>query len=260
MPLISIITICFNNLHDLIQTCKSVDCQDVPPYEHIIIDGSSNSEIKTYLENNQQPNYRKWICERDKGIADAFNKGVKKAVGDIVLVLNSGDRLYDHTVLRRVSALFDEDKSIMWCNGKLQMIRGGIEVIVGKPFEKRKLYRGMRGVFHPTMYVRRELFSRHGFFDATVKMAMDYDFLCRIADEKNSFIDYPLAIFDPTGVSTTKYLEAMNESYAAYRKYFGYSVKQTLWSWRLALLHHLLESKTGKWLYAVKVKLGLENA
>jgi hypothetical protein len=148
----------------------------------------------------------------------------------------------------------------MWVNGKLSMMRGGQQVIVGKPFEKKKLYRGMRSVFHPTMYVRKEVYARRGGFDKSLKMAMDYDFLCRIADEENAFIDKPLAVFDPHGVSTTKYLDAMAEAQAAYRKYYGSSMLQAVWGLRLRLLHYVLESGLGRFLYKIKLKLGLENA
>lgn len=256
---LSIITICFNNLQELIETCKTVDVQSTPPFEHLIIDGSSNTEIKTWLENELQPPYRKWICERDNGIADAFNKGIKNSTGEITYLLNSGDKIYDAIVLQKVNGVFSKDPSLMWCHGKLETMRGGRWVIVGKPFDKAQLYKGMRGTFHPTMYVRREVYDRHGLFDTNIKMAMDYDFLCRIADEKNTFIDYPLAIFDPAGVSSNNYLKAMKESYKSYRKYYGYTAKQTLWQWRLTFLYKLLNSKFGKMLYGIKVKMGKEN-
>mgnify|MGYP003575010113 CR=1 FL=1 len=259
MTTLSIITISFNNLEDVLATCASVDGQSRVPDEHLIIDGSTEPDVRRYLEGNPQPAYRRWVCERDNGIADAFNKGIKNSTGKITLLLNSGDQLYDGTVTQRVMELFKNQPELQWVHGKLQMMRGGLWVVVGKPFEKAKLYRGMRGVFHPTMYVRREVYERRGLFDTSVKMAMDYDFLCRIADEKNTFIDYPLATFDPTGISTTKYLDAMNESYAVYRKYYGYSWKQSFWGWRLSILHHLLESKFGKLLYRLKVKMKMEN-
>ena len=256
---ISIITICFNNLEELIQTCASVDMQLLKPTEHIIIDGSTKPDIKNYLETTPQPPYRKWVCERDKGISDAFNKGILKATGDIDYILNSGDKMADETVLQRVTQTFEKDPSIMWCHGKLNLMRGGMWVAIGKPFERSKLYRGMRGTNHPTMYVRKELYEKHGLFDINFKYAMDYDFLCRIADEKFAFIDYPLATFDHTGVSSTGYLKAMHESYAGYRKYYGPSLKQTLWGWRLTILHYLLESSFGKFLFRMKVKMGKEN-
>lgn len=260
MPSFSIITISFNNLEDVISTCQSVDQQALLPIEHIIIDGSTTSEIKDFFEINPQPPYRKWICERDKGIADAFNKGIKNATGEITLLLNSGDTLYDSSVLERVQKVFDQDAALMWCHGMLKIMRGGHWVVVGKPFDKGKLYRGMRGTFHPTMYVKRELYSKHGMFDVNIKMAMDYDFLCRIANEKNVFISYPLATFDPTGITSTKYLEAMEETYQVYQNYFGKSWLQMFWRWRLTLLHYLLESRFGKQLYSLKKKLGLANA
>lgn len=259
MNRISIVTICFNNLPELQQTCLSVDKQSLLPFEHWIIDGSSTPDIKDWLEQNSQPIYRKWLSEKDNGIADAFNKGVQRALGDIVYLLNSGDQIYDETVLEKVLSVFEKDDEIMWCHGKLNTLRGGLWVIVGKPFEKKKLYRGMRGVFHPTMYVRKEVYQRRGLYDVKVKIAMDYDFLCRIADEKFVFIDLPLATFDPTGISTSKYLEAVAESFNCYQKYYGASIKQILWGWRLKGLHYLLTSRLGKWLYKWKVKMRMEN-
>ena len=79
MEQLSVITISFNNLKELQQTCNSVDSQSIPPHEHYIIDGSSNDEISVWLNNSSQPEYRKWICEKDKGISDAFNKGINLA-------------------------------------------------------------------------------------------------------------------------------------------------------------------------------------
>jgi glycosyltransferase involved in cell wall biosynthesis len=256
---ISVITICFNNPAELQQTCLSVDKQIRPPFEHIIIDGSTNQDIRNWLESNLQPIYRKWICEPDKGISDAFNKGISKASGEITLLLNSGDELFDENVLAVVNKEFEKDPELMWCHGKLYLQRGGQWVSIGKPFDPEKLYRGMRSVFHPTMYVKKELYNKHGLFDTNVKIAMDYDFLCRISKEKFSFIDRTLARFDPKGISSNNYLEAMKECYACYRKYYGYSFKQTIWSWRLTFLYYLINSSFGKWLYKIKIKMGLEN-
>lgn len=259
MDLISIITICFNNPEELQQTCNSVDAQAVKPFEHIIIDGSTKSDIRNWLENNPQPSYRKWLCERDHGIADAFNKGINIAKGNVLYLLNSGDILFDEQVLQTVYAAFSDHPEVMWVHGLLNTLRGNIWVIVGKPFEKSKLYRGMRGVAHPTMYIRKEVYERHGLYDSNVKIAMDYDFLCRIADEPFHFINKPLATFDPTGISSTRYLDGIKESYARYRIYFGFSLKQVFWGWRQAFLYHTLNSGFGKFLYKIKVKLGLAN-
>ena len=131
--------------------------------------------------------------------------------------------------------------------------------MIGKPFEKEKLYRGMRSTFHPTMYVKRELYERYGLYDLEVKIAMDYDFLCRIRNEKFTFIKYPLAKFDPSGISSARYIDATIDAFNCYKKYFGTSFKQRLWLIRQLFLHFIINNKLGKLLYSIKVKFGLEN-
>ena len=211
------------------------------------------------MEGTPQPAYRRWICERDKGIADAFNKGINNSVGEIIYLLNSGDKIYDTTVVQQVMKAFKQNPSITWLNGKLHMYRGETWGITGKPFEKDKLYRGMHGIFHPTMYVKREAYARRGVYDTTIKFAMDYDFLCRLADEPNTFVDYPLATFDPSGQSSVQYLDSTKEMFQCYQKYYGKPFKQVLWGWRLTLVYHLLNSGFGKFLYKLKVKMGLQK-
>ena len=112
MSTISIVTICFNNKEDLLKTCASIDNQALLPFEHIVIDGSTKMDIKDWLIANQQPNYRSFVCEPDKGIADAFNKGILKTTGEIILLLNAGDTLYDTSVLQKATAAFDANPTI----------------------------------------------------------------------------------------------------------------------------------------------------
>lgn len=256
---ITIVTICFNNLAELQQTLQSVDAQTAPPYEHWIIDGSSNSDIKDWLNNHTQPTYRKWLCERDNGISDAFNKGVANATGDIVVMLNSADTLDNPGVLATVTQAFEADNNLQWLHGKFTLLRGNIWVTIGKPFEKSKLYRGMRSVNHQTIYMKKALYQKYGAYNVNLKIAMDYDYVCRISGEKNIFLSTPLARFAPDGISSANYLRSLEESKQVYISHFGSSIKLQVWQWRLKLLFYLLNSKLGKWLYKYKVKLKLEN-
>lgn len=259
MPTISIITICYNNLQDLLDTCSSVDGQALAPYEHIIIDGSALPDIKIQLEDHQQPPYRKWISEPDHGIADAFNKGLRNATGDIVVMLNSGDRLFDDQVLSTVTEAFRQHPDIQWLHGKYQLLRGNQEVIIGKPFEKSKLYRGMRSICHQTMFLRRSLHTRYGYYDTNEKIGMDYDLLCRIANEPFVFITKPLVKYAPAGTSSVQYLQSLKDAKRIYEKYHGKSFKLALWQIRLKFLYHLLHSPIGNFLYKIKTGLKLEN-
>ncbi|HSN09185.1 MAG TPA: glycosyltransferase, partial [Hanamia sp.] len=157
---LSIITICFNNLDEVKETCRSVDEQIITPFEHLIINGSTNDEIEKYFGKADKVSYRKVFNEKDKGIADAFNKGIERSTGDVILLLNSGDLLYDKNVVKTVLLQFDKDKNLMWLHGKYRYQRSGLWVTLGKPFDPQKLYRGMRSLSHQTMYVRKELFDK----------------------------------------------------------------------------------------------------
>jgi glycosyltransferase involved in cell wall biosynthesis len=256
---ISVITICFNNLADVQKTCTSVDAQDMEPVEHWIINGSTEPDIANWLEQTPQPSYRKWLNERDKGIADAFNKGISRAEAPITQLLNSGDVYASPDVLSAITSLFSNSPATQWISGNIQMQRGGHAVVVGKPFEKTKLYRGMRSVSHPTWFVKKAVYERCGLYSSDYKIAMDYDMMCRIADEPYAYLDKTIAVFDDAGISSTQYIRSLEETRKVYESHFGYSPKLVAWQWRLKSLHQLMQTGIGKTLYTLKKKAGGEN-
>lgn len=259
MNRITVITICFNNPEDVISTCHSVDMQLIKPFEHLIIDGSTTPAIRNYLETNSQPAYRRWISEKDEGISDAFNKGILNAKGDIIVMLNSGDTFYDQHALKIVIDAFKKDNTLQWLHSKYELHRGHAWIIIGKPFARSKMYRGMRSICHQTMFVKKALHDKHGLYDKHLKIAMDYDFLLRIAGEKFTFLEMPLVKFAPAGTSTVNYSLSLKEIRNSYRKYYGNSLFLTIWQLRLKLLHWLLGTKPGKLLFKMKTALKLEN-
>src|SRR5258705_4030466 len=92
MPRLSIITINYNNLTGLQKTMESVFTQSFADYEYIIIDGCSTDGSKEYIEHyGSRLAYR--VSEKDKGVYDAMNKGIVRAKGEYLLMLNSGDYL-----------------------------------------------------------------------------------------------------------------------------------------------------------------------
>jgi glycosyltransferase involved in cell wall biosynthesis len=259
MYLISVITISFNNLQELINTCNSVDQQIQTPFEHLIIDGSTNQDIRNYLEQNPHPPYRKWICEPDNGISDAFNKGIQNSKGDIIVLLNSGDAFINENLINIVSEKFEQDSSLEWLHGMYSAYRGNTWVTLGKPFEKKKLYRGMRSICHQTMFVKKHLHFKHELYDVNLKFSMDYDFLCRIANEPFTFLRTLMVAYAPAGRSSENYIASLRQTKKIYIRYFGKSLKLDLWQIRLKLLHYLLQSPLGNFLYRMKTKLHLEN-
>ncbi|MDZ4838561.1 MAG: glycosyltransferase [Bacteroidota bacterium] len=251
-PHISVVTICFNNLAELKLTCQHLDAQLQLPYEHWIIDGSKNDEIKNWIRNSPQPSYRHSIHEPDRGISDAFNKGVQHSKGDIIHIHNSGDYYYNECVLRHVTAAFKENIGAKWLHGKYAQYRGGIWLVSGNSYERTKLYRGMRTIGHPTMFVYKDLYTKYGLFLEDKKIAMDYDFLVRIANEPFVFLNEPLVYFTPGGVSEQRIEPGLKEVAESYRKHIGISIKQQLWHTRIKLLHSIMKSPPGNIIVQIK--------
>ena len=174
-------------------------------------------------------------------------------------MLNAADTLFDEQTIAVVTKAFEENPSIQWLHGKYQLLRGNQKVIIGKPFEKSKLYRGMRSICHQTMYVRKELHAKYGLYDTAEEIGMDYDFLCRITGESFAFLKTVLVNFAPAGTSSVNYLQSLKDARNIYQKYYGKSFLLRLWQLRLKILHYLLRLPIGNFLYKIKTRLKLEN-
>ena len=98
---VSIITAVFNGEEFLEETIQSIVCQDYPDFEYIIIDGGSTDKTLEIIKKYEDK-ITYWISEPDKGISDAFNKGIRVATGNYINFQGDGDRLFEKTTLRRV--------------------------------------------------------------------------------------------------------------------------------------------------------------
>ncbi len=253
--MITIVTICFNDLNSLVKTCASIDAQTQSPYQHLVINGSTFHDIENWANSTVQPSYRKVITERDRGISDAFNKGINKVVSGIIHLLNAGDIYASDMVLAQVQKVFDEQPNLQWISGCIKIKRAGIWVEIGKPFDKTQLYKGMRSVSHPTWFVKKEVYDRIGLFNEQYKIAMDYDLMCRIKDEPYYFLNLVITVFDDTGISSLQYLNSLHQNVQVYEANFGFSLKSRIWQYRLKLLYYLLNTQFGKLLFKFKNKL-----
>lgn len=251
---LSIITICFNNLQEVIKTCESIDCQIEKPFEHIIINGSTNDDIKEWFNSHNKLSYRTIVNELDNGISDAFNKGILRAKGEVIHLLNSGDIYNDENATLVVAKKFIELPNVQWVSGNIILHRGGSWVNNGKPFDKKQVYKGMRAISHPTWFVKKEVYNRLGLYK-NYKIAMDYDMMCRIKEEPYAYINYTFIKFDNTGISSLNYLASLQQNIEVYEANFGYSLKSRLWQFRLRLLHYFLQTWLGKKAFSLKTKL-----
>lgn len=219
-PKISIITIVRNGMPFIAQTIDSVLSQHYPHREHIVIDGGSTDgtvdTLKTYSTH-----LTKWISEPDRGIADAFNKGLSYVTGDYVLMLNSDDRLASPDVLTAVAreiarhgqpALLYGDYDILNRDSGALIYHGSVR------FTRAGMLHG-QVLPHPTLFTHRTYFEKYGTFDPNFSIAMDYEWLLRGALQEQ-IVHMPMLISNirDGGISTRNKARVVDEIILALKK------------------------------------------
>jgi glycosyltransferase involved in cell wall biosynthesis len=178
---ISIITATYNSAATVGDTLDCIRKQDHPDVEHILVDGASSDGTREIVSNF--PHVAKWISEKDKGIYDAMNKGIRLATGDVIGILNSDD-IYTHSsVLSTVAHAF-ADPGVMTAYADLQYVQSdNTEKVLrtwrAGSFRKSNFYYGWMPP-HPTFFVRKEVYSEKGLFDTSLRSAADYEIMLRI--------------------------------------------------------------------------------
>lgn len=175
-PTISIITATWNCVQSLPDCLDSVDRQSYQKREHVIIDGAStDGTIEVINQRIHQISVFK--SEPDKGIYDALNKGIQLASGDVIGFLHADDFYASDDVLSKIAQAF-EDPKVCAVYGDLEYVsqQDTSKVIrrwQSKSFILSDLKRGWMPA-HPTLYVRRDFYSKIGGFDISYRIAADY--------------------------------------------------------------------------------------
>jgi len=169
---ISIITINYNDAKGLEKTIKSVVNQTSLEFEYIVIDGGSIDTSVEVIKRNEN-NIQYWISEKDSGIYNAMNKGIKVATGEYLFFLNSGDHLYNNDVILK-SVQYLQNKDIIYFN--VQIIGENNSKIVSYPYILRfsDFYSG--GICHQSVFVKKTLFDTIGLYDEGLKIVADWKF------------------------------------------------------------------------------------
>ncbi len=179
-PLVSVITVCLNAEKTIRRTIESVIGQSYSSIEYIIVDGGSTDATSTIIKEYNDK-IAKTISEKDSGIGDAFNKGIAVATGEFLQFINADDVLLPQKIEYSVR-IFQENPDAAFVFGDIIKIneKGDGLRISGDPFYARSISYVMNRVNHPTMMVKRSLFTRFGVFDKQWRVAMDYDWILRI--------------------------------------------------------------------------------
>ncbi|MEO8147770.1 MAG: glycosyltransferase family 2 protein [Bacteroidia bacterium] len=190
---ISIITITYNSAETLEETIRSVVSQDYPNIEYIIIDGLSK-DATLQIAEKYKGNISKLISEKDNGLYDALNKGIQQCTGDVIGMLHSDDVYYDEHVLSKVAAAFAQHPDAGALYGDLIFVERFDLTNIKRVWRSGKYKEGAfaKGWMppHPTFFVRRHVYEKHGLFNTDLRLAADYELMLRFIHVKKVKLIY----------------------------------------------------------------------
>jgi glycosyltransferase involved in cell wall biosynthesis len=179
---ISIITAVYNCVDTIGDALDSVRGQTHDDIELIVIDGASSDGTRELLQA-RAAEIDILVSERDDGIYDALNKGVRLATGAVIGFLHADDILADPEVLTRVSALFSAENPDAVYGDLVYVRKSAPESVVrywqAGNMDSRSLWKGWMPP-HPCLYLKRSVYEHFGLFNTTYAIAADYDFMLRI--------------------------------------------------------------------------------
>ena len=200
VPVLSIITINYNNRLGLLKTMQSVVEQSFQDFEYLIIDGGSNDgSLEEILNYEQYLSF--WCSEKDKGVYNAMNKGIAKATGEYLLFLNSGDSLLDNQILSKIVPLL-KDYGIIY--GDLIFKNGTKDILQTYPDRLDIGYLFYYSLGHPASFIRRDLLQKRPYSE-DFKIVSDWEFFFYeiILDNIPYMnINQAISIFDTNGISS----------------------------------------------------------
>ncbi len=208
VPKVSIVTIVRNGVRTLPRTLKSVFEQDVSDIEYVIIDGGSTDGTLELLRAHE-PRIDLWISAPDRGISDAFNKGISLCRGEVIGLLNSDD-WYEPGAIRAALQHLQQSGAEVACGG-LQHWEGDRRTYLASS-DPAHLRRGMT-VAHPTMFVRRALYRKIGLYRLDFLLAMDYEWALRAvtAGARYVALNQCLANMQGGGVGDRRWRDSQRE-------------------------------------------------
>lgn len=215
----SIITVTYNCESSIGHTIESLLAQEFDDYEYIVIDGLSTDRTLQIIEKyrNRIKNFT-LISEKDTGIYDAMNKGIRISKGDYIYFLNSGDLFYSEEVLSCVNKITETNKDIYYGS----MYRDNAIQKFPEALSDLFLIYEERMICHQAIFAKRDLLSKQ-LFDKQLRICADREWLIRALKSgasyyymKNIIVGY----YDVSGVSSV-YTNFEKDSLIIAKKYAG---------------------------------------
>ncbi len=226
-PLVSIITVCKNSEATIKRTIDSVVAQEYPDIEYIFVDGVSTDRTLEIIES-YRPVFRDRlivISEPDAGIYDAMNKGIRRATGEVIGIINSDD-WYEPSAIRNVVDRYRQNPGGVYY-GLLRCYSGEEEVMIKSV---RPKYLHTDHVGHPAYFVSRSVYEQHGTFRLEYRFAGDYELMLRFIQRGVPFVQIDSIVANYSFGGTSSRLEKYTyEEYFAIRHRYGYLSRKGLW-------------------------------
>jgi len=220
-PILSVITIVYNNVKDIERTMLSVLNQTYAGIEYIVVDGLSNDGTLDIIKK-YEGRIVKFTSERDEGIYDAMNKGLDLATGDYVIFMNSGDEFFDADTVAAVFASTD-DADIYY--GETEMIDDAGQSLgqrrhkAPEQFNWRGFNLGM-SISHQAIYIKRSLIEP---YDRKYQLSADIDWIIRAAKKAKKIVNVNryVAKYLVGGMSKTKHRQSLAERFDIMKRHYG---------------------------------------
>lgn len=217
--LISIVTICFNNLDGLQKTYASIIDQSYREFSWIVIDGGSNDGSLEFLKGLKKDSIidLNYISEPDNGVYDAMNKGIKMSFGDYIIFLNAGDYFYSNDILKDIFSNYADEYALIYGNYFRELKNGQLALITAKPIYY--IYHSLPTSHQAIFYNRKKLSDLR--YNLKYKISSDYFLTAKfiktlnlIENKDYLIVDEAISVFEYNGMSRNNlaqlYVDAFN--------------------------------------------------
>lgn len=253
---LSIITINYNNKSGLLRTINSIIEQSVKEFEWIVIDGGSTDGSRELIDQSDQY-ITYWCSERDGGIYNAMNKGIRAAKGEYLLFMNSGDCLFSRHVIKDfLSWTYTHDFIYGYLINRDSLKKKTCysrDELTAADFLNASLP-------HQATFIRKDTFERFGMYDESYKIVSDWKFFLEAIVFNNAsvkYVDVPVAIFDNEGISSGMNNKHREEREKVLHEFFPERILSDLY--RAASLKETVENRFCSRIYSLIYRLATSD-